>query len=108
MDNLVHEKLQSATEVIQECFWGDYLLTPQDILDKLEKKDPGFQRFLFSKIIENSRYPSKHLKILFPMQDLLPLLDRYMQASGSKDRVRIVAANIIGDYSLVPEHTWQR
>ena len=104
----LNKKKQAAIEVVQECFWGDYLVTPQDILERLEKKDAAFGRFLFSKIIENSRHPSKHLKALFPMEDLLPMLDRYLSMSGGKKRVRLVAANITGDHSLVPELQWKR
>ncbi len=105
--NLMDHKLHSATQVVQECFWDDHLITPQDILEKLEKKDAAFGRFLFSKIIENSRHPSKHLKALFPMEDMLPMLDRYLSMTGGRKRVRLVAANITGDHSLVPELQWK-
>lgn len=100
--------LQSATQVVRECFWGDYTLSPRDILARLKSNDPGFNHFLFSKIIENSRYPSKHLSILFPEKELHELLDRYLEMSGGKQRVRLVAANITGNHDLVPELKWKR
>ncbi|WP_045214435.1 hypothetical protein [Desulfonatronovibrio magnus] len=104
----MNSKLQSATQVVRECFWGDYILSPQDILAKLESNDPGFNYFLFSKIIENSRYPSRHLSILFPKKDLHPMLQRYLRISDNNQRVRLVAANISGNYDLVPELQWKR
>lgn len=104
MDN----KLNSATQVLNECFWGDYRLSPGDILERLEQNDPGFSRFLFSKIIENSRHPSLHLSILFPEKELLEMLDRYLEMSKGKQRVRLVAANITGNHDLVPELQWKR
>lgn len=104
MDN----KLQSATQVVRECFWGDYTLSPRDILARLESNGPGFNHFLFSKIIENSRYPSRHLTILFPKKDLNQMLQRYLKISDNKQRVRLVAANITGNHDLVPELQWKR
>lgn len=49
-------RLSSAQIVLQECFWGDYHLSAQEILDRLDGNESGFDRFLFSKIIENSRH----------------------------------------------------
>ncbi len=104
----MNDKQQSAAQVVRECFWGDYLITPEEILERLESRDSGFERFLFSKIMEQSSFPSKHLKALFSKEDLDPLLDRYLSMSGGKKRVRLVAANISGDHSLVPELQWRR
>lgn len=98
---------QTAERIARECFWGDYNLSAQDILDGLERKDAGFNRFLFSKIIENSRFPSKDLEALFERKDLLPMLERYLSVSGARQRIRLVAANITGDFSLVPELQWR-
>jgi len=44
-------RMASARQVMAECFWGDYLLSAEDILAGLERDDPGFARFIFSKII---------------------------------------------------------
>ena len=103
----MNDKLRMATQVIQECFWGDYQLSPEDILARLELGDPGFRQFLFSKIIENSRFPSRLLQGLFEKQVLAAMLDRYLVMSGDKERVRLTAANITGNYDLVPERQWQ-
>jgi len=47
-------RLESAATVQKECFWGDYLITPEQILNRLDKKDAGFQKLLFSKIMETA------------------------------------------------------
>ncbi len=104
----MNSKMQSAIKVHQECFWGDYRLSPEGILDQLSRNNPDFNRFLFSKIIENSSFPSKHLTVLFPEKDLLNMLERYLKISNGKQRVRLVAANITGNYDLVPELLWKR
>jgi hypothetical protein len=101
-------RLASARLVMAECFWGDYLLSAEDILARLDRGEPGFDRFLFSKIIENSRQPSRHLPVLFPPETLQGMLARYLQMSGGKKRVRLVAANLTGRHDLVPELQWQR
>jgi len=91
-----------------ECFWGEYHLTARDILDRLDRKEPGFDRFLVSKIIENSRHPSRHLRNLFPRDTLQRLLDRYIDRSGEDKRLRLIAANVTGDYNRAPEYQWRR
>ena len=93
---------------MRECFWGDYHLSAQDILDRLGKNEPEFDRFLVSKIIENSRHPSRHLRNLFPRKVLQNLLDRYLERAGENRRLRLIAANVTGNYNLVPEYQWRR
>ena len=97
-------RLESAQIVLQECFWGDYELSAEEMLDKLDNSDPGFDRFLFSKIIENSRHPSRHLRRLFEQEHLHRLLQHYRQLSGDSKRARLVAANLTGKYELAPEY----
>ena len=99
-------RLAQAGEVLQECFWGDYTLTARDIVHRLDKGEPGFERFLFSKIIENSRHPSRHIRTLFAPERIQPLLQEYMQKAGRRQRVRLVAANLSGQYHLSPEYAW--
>ena len=101
-------RLASAQVVIQECFWGEYHLSAQEILDRLDRNEPGFDRFLFSKIIENSPYPSRYLRNLFPPEILQNLLDRYLEQAGDKRRLRLIAANLTGNYSRAPEYQWRR
>ena len=102
------DRRESARIVLEECFWGDYRLTPKELLDRLEKQDVAFERFLFSKIVENSRYPSRHLRNLLHPERLHPLLERYLAQAGDKKRVRLVAANLTGRPELAPEYRWRR
>jgi hypothetical protein len=102
------DRLAIADMVVRECFWGDYNLTPEELLVRLEHHDPGFNRFLFSKIIENSRQPSRILPLLFAPEVLYPLLSHYLKMAGNRKRVRLVAANLTGRYDLVPELQWSR
>ena len=97
-----------ADRMISECFWGDYSLTADELLLRLEQHDPGFDQFLFSKIIENSRQPSRYLPILFAPEVLQSLLGLYLHKAGNRKRVRLVAANLTGRYDLVPELQWSR
>lgn len=102
------DKRAIAKKIISECFWGDYSLTADELLFRLEQHDPGFDRFLFSKIIENSRHPSRYLPMLFSPEVLQSLLDRYLRMAGNRKRIRIIAANLTGRYDLVPELQWSR
>jgi hypothetical protein len=104
----VDDRRAIADKIISECFWGDYSLTADDLLFRLAQHDPGFDRFLFSKIIENSRQPSRYLPMLFAPEVLQSLLGRYLRMAGSRKRVRLVAANLTGQYDLVPELQWLR
>ncbi|MGA1865416.1 MAG: hypothetical protein ACMUHX_10165 [bacterium] len=105
---MTDSRMESALTVLNECFWGDYNLTAGDILDRLDENDPGFDSFLFSKIIENSSYPSRHIRNLFPQAMHKTLLDKYLKQTGERKRLRLISANLTGDYSRVPEYRWQR
>lgn len=101
-------RLQSAQTVLRECFWGDYQLTAGELLQGLDNNIPGFQRFIFSKIIKNSPHPSRHLRALFAPEIRDQLLQRYLARSGDQQRIRLIAANLLGKPDLVPEMMWNR
>ena len=101
------EQTSSAQKVIQECFWDDYTLSVQDLLAKLDSGDLTFQRFLFSKIVENSRHPSRHLRALYPPDQLQALLKDYMPRARDQKRIRLIAANLTQNYALAPEYQWR-
>ena len=101
-------RMASAKVILQECFWGEYNLSAQDILNRLDRNEPGFNRFLFSKIIENSRHPSRHLRNLFPPAVLEDLLERFLEQAGEKKRIRLIAANLTGNHNQAPEYQWRR
>jgi len=100
--------MASVKVVLQECFWGEYNLSAQDILSRLDRNEPGFNRFLFSKIIENSRHPSRYIRNLFPPAVLEDLLERYLKQAGEKKRLRLIAANLTGNHNQAPEYQWRR
>src|SRR6056297_3660559 len=93
-----------AQAVLEECFWGDYNLSPVELLEKLDNTNEGMDNFLFSKIIENSSHPSKYLRKLYPEDKLKVLIHQYLDKSRQKKRIRLVAANLTGQYDLVPEY----
>lgn len=100
-------RLPEAEAVLQECFWGDYKLSANELLERLDRQKTPFQRFLFSKIINNSRHPSRFLRALFPEDTLKLFLEQELQRNGWNKRVRLVAANILQKYDLVPEYQWR-
>ncbi|MBL7225025.1 MAG: hypothetical protein ISS59_02725 [Desulfobacteraceae bacterium] len=100
-------RMTSARLVVRECFWGDYQITAKELVDRLEADEPGFDRFLFSKIMENSPYPSRHISALFHPDMWRALLDRYLKNARNTKRVRLVAANLTGKYDLATEYQWR-
>ena len=100
-------RTRSVRTVLRECFWGDYQLTAEELLHRLDKDEVGFDRFVFSKIVENSDYPSRHIRVLFHPDKWQKLLDRYMKAGGNSKRLRLVAANMTGNYDLAKEYAWR-
>ena len=105
---MADQLIESINTILKECFWGEYNLTSQEILSRLEKKDKPFSEFLFSKIIENSNHPSRHIKNIFAPQILKPLLEEYLKKAKEKKRLRLISANLTGDYDKVPEYQWRR
>lgn len=97
----------SARVVLRECFWGDYRITSEELLNRLDKDEAGFDRFVFSKIVENSDYPSRHIRALFHPDKWQELLDRYMKTGRNTKRLCLVAANMTGNYDLAKEYTWR-
>ena len=100
-------RLTSARVVVRECFWGDYQITAKGLVDRLEAEEPGFNRFLFSKIMENSPFPSRHIRALFHPDTWRVLLDRHLKNARNTKRVRLVAANLTGNYDLATEYQWR-
>ena len=105
---MTDHRVESAQVIAKECFWGEYDISAQEIIDRLDRNEAGFKRFLFSKIIENSRYASRHLRNLFTPSVLESLLEEYLKRAGKKKRIRLVAANLTGRYDQVPEYQWRQ
>ncbi len=98
----------ACRRVLRDCFWNDYQLSEEVILQGLDARNTYFMRFLFSKIIENSPHASREIRILFPRAEWEKLLARYMKQAGHKKRIRVVAANLTRNYDLVPELQWKQ
>lgn len=105
---MTYDRFDSIKEILKECFWGDYSISAEDIMDRLDKNDTVFIKFLFSKIIENSRYPSRYIKNLFPQATYITLINEYEKKAGDKKRFRLIHANLTGNYDNVPEYQWKR
>ncbi|GAB6060739.1 hypothetical protein JCM31598_38560 [Desulfonatronum parangueonense] len=89
MSSTDNHRLESARIVLQECFWGDYKLSAEELLHRLEAGDRGFERFIFSKIIEkNSSHPSRHLRTLFAPHTVNELLQLHLAQFGDKQGIR--------------------
>ncbi len=100
-------RLISARAVMRECFWGDYQITVEELLKRIAADEPGFDRLVFSKIVENSSYPSRHIRALFHPDRWRILVDRYLKTGRNTKRIRLVAANLTGNYELAKEYRWR-
>ncbi|NLD36778.1 MAG: hypothetical protein GX654_07915 [Desulfatiglans sp.] len=101
---MADNRRKNIKAVLEECFWGEYTITVEDTINRLDKKDTDFIKFLFSKIIENSRYPSRHIKNLFSPAIYNSLIKEYQKKAGDKKRFRLIYANPTGNYDNVPEY----
>jgi hypothetical protein len=105
--NVEDNRMINARTVLRECFWGDYQMSAEELLRRLDKDEPGFDRLVFSKIVENSAYPSRHIRALFHPDKWRTLMDRYMKTGRNAKRLRLVAANMTGNYDLAKEYAWK-
>jgi len=101
--------LSAARTALAECFWGDYDLSAEEIVRRLDSDDEAFKRFLFGRIADNASYPSRVLRQLFSDSEICALLESTMRQRRWTDlRHRLIRANLTGDHSLVPERSWRR
>lgn len=49
---------QGAETVVRECFWGDYRITPADVITNLQQGESDLARLIVSKIIDSASHPS--------------------------------------------------
>jgi len=100
---------EAARRVAAECLWGDYALSADDIVRRLDRGEAGFDRFICSKVIENASHPSRLLDALFDRPHLRELLENMSRSNPRVDRrIRVARANLFGQYDLVPELSWDR
>lgn len=104
------ETLDSAIEdVLKECFWGDYNYSIQDIKKELESGNRKFGLFLFTKILNNARYPSRYIRILFPLNDVSEYLNAIQPGTRDYDELRrkLVMSNVLGVVQDIRELSWK-
>jgi len=97
----------SAAAVVRECFWGDYDIRPGDVVARLQQGDEVFARFLFSRIVENSRHPSKHLRALFGQDTLRRFFVDYAKRCRDPRRLAVIRSNATGEPAEVPGLEWR-
>ena len=101
-DNLIEE-------IIRDCFWGDYSYTVEDIKKELASGDERFRLFLFSKILNNSRYPSKFIRELFDEDEVRLYLSKIPERQSEREsrRRQLVRANVLGEISEIKGLKWR-
>ena len=100
---------EAVDRVVRQCFWGDYTLSASDVITRLDSGEIAFARFLFGKIADNARYPSRLMRALFAPEELQELLNRTERQPRWDDRRhRLIRANMSGRPELVPERLWSR
>lgn len=95
-------------EIIRDCFWGDYSYSVDDIQKELASGDERFRLFLFTKILNNSRYPSKYIRALFDENEVRFYLSKIPQRQGERASLRrqLVRANVLGELSEIKGLKW--
>ena len=103
------KRYKAAEIVVKECFWGDYEITPEELLKRFDSEDARFKQFIFSRIIDNSSHPSRYLRMLFTMEELQTLLKRVnvFPVSRIEKRLNLVSANILETDEEIPEYSWR-
>lgn len=103
------ERLAAARQALEQCFWGDYALSAEEIVRRLDEDGQAFKRFLFGRIADNARYPSRLLRRLFSPEEIESILAATVHQDRWSDlRHRLIRSNLTGDRSLVPERSWSR
>jgi hypothetical protein len=103
------ERLAAARQVLDECFWGDYHFTPEQVVSAAAGSDEWMNGLLFGKIIYNASHPTPLLLCLFGRQRVEELLDRETQrpVDGRKrTRILLVRANALGARVDLPQFSW--
>lgn len=96
-------------DVLKDCFWGDYNYSAEEIKKDLNSGDERFKLFLFSKIINNSRYPSKYIRAFFDEEEVRFFLSRIPGRQGEEfsRRRKLVMANVLGEISEIKGLQWR-
>ncbi len=96
-------------EIIRDCFSGDYSYTVEDIKKELASDNKRFKLFLFSKILANSKYPSKFIRELFNIDEVRQFLSKIPERQVEREsrRRQLVKANVLGEAIEIKGLKWQ-
>lgn len=97
-------------DVIHDCFWGDYDYTAGDIRNELSAGGERFKLFLFTKILDNSRYPSKYIRALFTEDEVRFFLSKVKGRLNDRAVLRrqLVMTNVLGEHVEIKGLRWRR
>ena len=98
---------QILSQVLQECFCGDYIIPIELARQKLIQEDPDFERLLASHIVANSSFPSGHLRAVFGLEKLHRLLED-ITTTGRAERRRTLARALLFNQVWECEPKWIR
>lgn len=83
--------------VLEECFWEDYAIKPEEAESKLNSGDRDFERFLFRRIISDSLFPSNRLNTLFAHDKLKELFSSINFTGRAADRAALARAVLFNE-----------
>ena len=81
-------------KILAECFWGDYAISPEEAEKKLRAGDPAFKRFLISRIIFHSSFPSAALLSIFRPEELEGFIPEFSHIPHQNRRLALVRSII--------------
>ena len=101
------KQVETLKTVLDECFWGDYTITPQEARKRLAGEDLAFERFLFQRIVAESPFPSNWLRILFTGEKLRTLFSSVSLGGRAAERGSLARAVIMNE-TWEKEPEWMR
>ncbi|HOJ63247.1 MAG TPA: hypothetical protein PLE45_02395 [Spirochaetota bacterium] len=89
---------ETVAYILKTCFWNDYNINEEMIINKLKSNDIYFKKFIVSKIVNNSDRASIILKRLFNMKELKRLLPDSSHFSYLSEKIKIIRANLFNEF----------
>ncbi len=83
--------------VLDECFWGDYIISPDEAEKKLKSNDKDFLKFFINRIISESSFASARLKFLFSKKQLEELLPISSSSPRIQHKIKLVRSILLKD-----------
>ena len=105
------ERLTAAEQVLAECFWGDYVLSAQQVVAAASGDDEWMSGLVFGKIVDNASHPTPLLLCLFGRERLPKLLEREERRATSRrrrTRLLLIRANALGERVDLPQYSWTK